>query len=227
MRKSSDRLKPYIDSLRGFLSAHLLYVRSNNPVEITSMSFAKLVKWLNATGEFKEEAARLTNWAFYLATLESEESSAILSKASSFARYFEEQAGIYLGKYTKNVEKFISQEHKNYKYREDYLFTGRSETEYHLNMFGAEVLNRVLKSGFDETENKVLLLPTCMSKPKDGVCRVKSEGLRMSCTKCSNSCEVATIVAEMDKKGVETFLIPHSSSFSKFLEYWQNQSNTG
>ena len=226
-RNKSKKLKPAIDGLRGYLSSKLIYKPSLQHIDYTFGIFLKLLKWLKATGEFNEEVDRLENWAYYFSSIDPENAKTILRKSVSFARYFEEQGKLFLGSYTSNVKEFLEKTHPSYKNREDYLFCGRSEAEYHLNMFGAEVLNRKLNESFQNTSKKVLLLPTCMSNPENAICHAKKDGLRMTCTNCSSNCEVRKINKQMKQQNVETFLIPHSSSFSEFLKYWQNQNETG
>lgn len=227
LRKKSQSLKPFVDNVRGVLSAHLLYKKNDLKFQFNKELIFKLLNWMKASGEFKEETERLSQWAYYISSLNIADAEAFLSRSTSFARYFEEQGKIHLGDFTLGVAAFLENEYKQYKYREDFLFCGRSEAEYHLNMFGAEVLNRVLKANFDQTKHKVLLLPTCMSQPENGKCKAVLNNNRMVCSGCSANCRVNQLRKEMLAEGEETFLIPHSSSFSEFLKYWQNQNETG
>jgi hypothetical protein len=227
MRGKSESLKPYVDNVRGYLSAKLLYVESKQNIDYSLATFIRLLQWMDATGEFKEEVIRLEKWVQYLKTIDSDSSRTFIRKAISFARNFEEQAKYYLGVYTQNVDSFLNTVHNTYREREDYLFCGSSEVEYHLNMFGAEVINRNLKEHFVNTQNKVLLLPTCMCKPSGEKCKTKIDGLSLKCTSCSDECNVKQIKNIMQEQNVDVHLIPHSSSFSKFLQVWKNQDETG
>jgi uncharacterized protein len=227
LRKKSTRLRPYVDTLRGYLSSQLLYVQPGQHIEPSSAMFDKLLKWLKATGEFQEEAERLEKWSFFFFSLTHHKSSEILAKAIAFAGYFKEQAKLYLGQYTSGVNDFLQGDHQLYKNREDNIFCGRKESEYHFNMFGAEVLNRELRAGFYNTSKKVLLVPTCMSKPAHGICKAKANGYYFSCTSCSENCNINSIKKNMKNQDVEILLISHSSGFSEILKNWANQHETG
>lgn len=77
------------------------------------------------------------------------------------------------------------------------------------------------------TRNKTVLLPTCMSDPENKTCQAKTDGIQMKCISCSRNCLVNKIQSENRKKGVDTFLVPHSTYFSEFLKRWKNQDTTG
>jgi uncharacterized protein len=227
IRKKFPFTKPVIDFFRGYLSGLLLFSINLKTFQHTAEAYSKLIKWLKATGEFSEEIKRLEILNQFYKSLPAHKAHEIINKSVAFASYFKEQSKLYLGKYTKKVDDFLIKEHKNYKNREDYLFCGRSETEYHLNMFGAELLNRKLRNGFNQTANKTVLLPTCMSNPNNGKCKAILKGLQMKCSSCSTNCEINRLQELLKLKSVETYLIPHSSSFSEFLKHWQNQKTTG
>lgn len=227
IRKNFSLLKPAIDFLRGQLSHVFLYSKTFKTYTYSLPVFAKLIRWLKATGEFEEEIKRIRSWNLYYHSLPEEKALNIINKSIAFSRYFQEQGILHLGKYTYNVSNFLEKEHRNYKQREDYLFCGRSEAEYHLNMFGAEVLNRLLRKDFNNTREKAVLLPTCMSNLQNGQCKASTAGLRMKCNSCSKNCEINKVQESLKKKGVETYLIPHSSNFSEFLKHWKNQDTTG
>lgn len=220
-------LKPAIDRLRGFLSAILLN-RNFNKAKVDSFTrLNHFIKWLEATGEFSEETLRLKGWFNYLNHLPLEEQPSFLENARTEASVFEVTARIKLGQFTENVKSFRQNHLPEHKFQENYIFCGRHEVEYHLNMFGAEILNRALKPGFQNTSRKVILLPTCMSNPADGKCKAKVKGSKMVCTACSPECNINVKRWEYSTEDTEVVLIPHSSDFTRFLKYWKNQETTG
>ncbi len=225
--KKSKYLKPIVNKLRGSLTGTLLFSRTLKPVSYTSAVFKKLILWLNATGEYTNELERLKKWNEFFKALPEKESERIIGKAVAFASYFEEQGESSLGYYTHNVGNFIENELPNHKNKEDFLFCGRTEAEYFLNMFGAEVLNRQMCEGFEKTENKVVLLPTCMSNPVDGSCKAEIKGLYLNCKSCSKNCEVNKIKYSNIKQGVETYLFKHGSGMTELLKVWANQQKIG
>jgi hypothetical protein len=227
LREKNPFTKPVLDYLRGHLSGWLLYSLNIRTYEFSPEVFSRLIKWLKATGEFAEETKRLVIWNRFYKSLPAETAQDIITKSVAFARYFEEQSKLHLGRFTHNVNHFLKNEHRKYENREDYLFCGRSEAEYHLNMFGAEILNRNFRKCFNETKGKVVLLPACMCNPDDGMCKAISNGLHMKCISCSKNCEINNIQNSLKTKVTETYLIEHSSDFSEFLKFWKNQNKTG
>ncbi len=219
--------KPVVDYLRGHLSGILLYSINLKTFKYNSEVFARLIIWLKATGEFSEEIKRLEFWNQYYYSLPEERARELINKSVAFAKYIQEQGKLYLGSFTHNVHHFLEYEHKKHKNREDYLFCGRSEAEYHLNMFGAEILNRKLRQGFNQTQKKTVLLPTCMSNPNSGKCKAIKNGSKIKCRSCSKNCEINKLQDSLKETGVDTYLVPHSSNFSEYLKNWQYQEVTG
>lgn len=226
LRKRHPRLKARIDRLRGYTSARWMYTAHPSAGTMTRHSLNKLVRWLHATGEFKEESQRLNEWAKWLGQLSDGQASAHLMAAQDFASSFARQADCTLGIFTQGVDLFLQSHAETYSGREDFLFCGRKPSEYHLNMFGAEILNRVLRPAFDVTTERVLIVPTCMCEPR-AECRSVNAGLHKICTGCTSRCGVNALQRSMQLQGIAVRLIPHSSGFSKFLEHWQHQQKTG
>jgi uncharacterized protein len=226
-RKRSNTLKPYLDKIRGVLTTIFLTRQKFGKCITNQKEFQKFIDWLEATGEFSEEVIRLKNWQNFFKTYSWSYALTIIKSSAETAEKFETEAKFCLGIYTKNVASFQNNELPQHRYHENYLFCGRYEVEYHLNMVGAEILNRSLKNDFWQTNKKVLLLPTCMSKPENGQCMAKYSGLKLSCTGCSGDCNINRKRIEYAAHNIEVALIPHSSGFSKFLEYWKNQQETG
>ncbi|NJK98460.1 MAG: hypothetical protein HC905_29240 [Bacteroidales bacterium] len=153
-RNRSSHLKPSIDKLRGWLSSLLLKNSLFNiPVNSTG-KFKHFLNWLDATGEFSEEVIRLNYWHMYLKTLDTSKHQDLLNNSINEAKHFEERAGIAFRDYTSNVETFRKKQLQQHKFKENYIFCGRYESEYHLNMVGAEILNRALKQQFDKTPKR-------------------------------------------------------------------------
>lgn len=226
-RNSIAALKPLIDKLRGILSTLVL----KNKIILVKIDsahrFKHFLKWLEATGEFSEEALRLWVWHKYMKSLNPEKSAALLDNASQTARGFEAQAKNKLGLFTRNVETFRTNMLSEHRFKENYIFCGRHEVEYHLNMFGAEILNRSLKKGFNATSKKVILFPTCMSMPLGGKCKAILKDGKLTCTGCSPNCTINIKRKEYAVYNIDVVLIPHSSEFTKYLKYWKDQDTTG
>lgn len=226
-RKKYPKFKPEIDKVRGYLAYVFLEKHKHTlSARFTLSGLISLLNWLSATGEFNEEVLRLRNWEAFCKIKDEAYIANLLEASVLFAEQFSEKGKKMLGKYMLNFSDFQQNSLPDYKYREDYFFTSRRENEYYLNMFAAEVLNRGLKKSFTKTRNKVLLLPTCMRKEPATGCKAASDGKELVCAACSAECNIGKVSAEMKKHGITSYLIPHSSDFSKFLVKWRDCPDT-
>lgn len=223
LRKRSRMLKPSIDRIRGLLTARLLYHETDIlRLEFTCSSLERLIRWLSATGEYNEEVRRLRNWLGYAQSLDPSALDHFLKKLYQFSVYFETTCAKALGEYTGNVSRFIRQARTQYRNREDFGLANRREVEYHLNMVGAEILNRTLRAGFVRSRRKVLLLPTCMRAKSDSECSARANGLERKCVACSRECNIGKTTTDLRSCNVDVYIIPHSSDFTRFLKKWKD-----
>jgi len=226
-RKRFPKYKSEIDKVRGYLAYTFLEKHRNTcSVRFNIQGLIKLLDWLSATGEFNEEVLRLRNWVAFLKTTDENYTCRLIESSILFAERFSVKGIESLSKYLQNLNYFYQNTLPSYKYREDYFFASRRENEYFLNMFAAEVLNRGLKKGFTETKKKVLLLPTCMRNEPSTGCKAKSDGKELVCAACSTDCNIGKVSSAMKKEGVTSYLIPHSSDFSRFLVKWKECPDT-
>jgi len=223
-RKKLPAIKSNIDWLRGKLISKWLDKKQNSVVEPTSKNLKRFISWLNATGDFSEEAKRIKMVVDPIDRYPHTMRAIILNEIFEYADWFENYSKQTLGKYTIGVESFLAKHPVDYKGREDYFFCGRKEVEYHLNMVGAAIMNKALRKDFLQSENKILLLPTCMAK--NDKCRAINNGNAIVCNHCTAGCNISKTSREMEKIGVTTILIKHSSDFSKWLLPWANQTKT-
>jgi len=226
-RKRFPKYKAEIDKVRGILAYMFLEKnKSTLSVAFNLRGLISLLSWMSATGEFNEEVIRLRNWVAFLKTTDEIYSGRLIETSVLFAERFSVKGILTFSKYLQNLNYFHQNTLPSYKYREDYFFASRRENEYYLNMFAAEVLNRGLKKGFTETKKKVLLLPTCMRKEPAAGCKAKSDGKELVCAACSAECNIGKVSTEMKKQGITSYLIPHSSDFSRFLVKWKDCPDT-
>jgi hypothetical protein len=224
IRTNNAQLKPLADSVRGKLSP-ILDNRVDENVEISLVNLQKLTAWLSATGDFNEEVRRIESWIHFLDNQPESLVQILLIHVERFAKWFEKAAFNVLHDYTRGVDLFLTSHVARYKGKEDYFFTGRKEVEYHLNMVGASIMNRSMQQEFLETEHKILLLPSCMAKNEQ--CKSVEVMHGRICSHCSKNCAISKVSEEMKERGVHTYIIKHSSSFSKYLERWANQKKIG
>jgi uncharacterized protein len=227
IRNSTPALKKYIDRVRGILAYFFLREKSGDRKVKTLTDMGKLLKWLSATGEFTQEVERLTDWHLFLLGLSVMERNSIIAVSRKSAANFTLNAKQSLGIFTAEIENFLKRQPSIYKYRENYFFTARKENEYFLNMFGAEVINRVEREKFRKTRNKLLLLPTCMRQNPADRCKAIYDGKGMLCQACNANCNIHRTASSIGYKGVKTYIIHHSSMFSKNLKGLASQTDTG
>jgi len=120
-----------------------------------------------------------------------------------------------LRQYTANVDNFLAEKHGDHLWNEDVIFCGRKEVEYHLNMVGAEIMNRAFNQEFESRPRKALLLPGCM-RISEVICKSEETKLGLRCIGCVKNCNVHQLTDMGEIYGFEVYVISHeSSAFSK------------
>ena len=224
VRKRYLWLKPSVDLLRGKLMASLKPKESPAPAQLNLKSYERLLLFLEACGDYWEEARRLREWQPLFGTLSDE--NEVWQHIEQFSEWFQQQAATSLGSYTTNINSFVERNAPFYSHREDRLLCLRTESEYHLNMVGAQIMNNALSSGFRDTQKKVVLLPTCMRNVPEASCKALNDDLVRECIGCNAGCNVGRVKRSLNNPLHTVFLIPHSSNFSRFLRKWQGQKDT-
>jgi hypothetical protein len=229
LRRRYQNLKPAADFLRAVLfrvfSVGKLGVATSTTPAFETL--AHLIEWLHATGEFEQEAMRLDNWKSYLSTLPHAEIDTLMQTSMDLFEWFRQEAAGALGSYTMGVEHFLNTAYAQRGVREDQIFCGRKPVEYHVGMVAAEIMNRGLRDEFEQTPRKVVLLPACMKGARAEQCRASTHGVEINCSGCDKDCTVNRITRRMRRLGVEVYLVPHTTGFSRWLVRWQNQREVG
>jgi len=221
-RKKHQRVKPFIDFVRGiFITFFLLPVKfKNQSIKIPVLEQVDHVcKWFEATGEFKEQALRFIRWRAFWSTKSSDELTNIFLAINEFTLWFEEQSKRRLGKYTQNVNSFLEKTYKKYLWREDRISCSRVQSEYHLNMVGAELMNRAFRSSFNKTKAKVVIVPGCLRIHNNEKCEAKRVKEGLLCDGCSPQCRVnqlRILGKNQNYGGFEVYIIPHASDLSQW-----------
>lgn len=214
-RNKDENLKASIDHTRGILATSVLIPEgpeTEDVPELTVRNLEKLLKWLEATGEFYEELKHLKPWMDFLCSLDPQRSSSHLVSIFMFADWFECAAQEKLGKYTCDLEEFVAENREKHLQKEDIILFTRKQSEYHLNMFGAEVMSRDFRESYEKRPKKALLLPICMCSLPEGVCMASETRLGMKCANCSPNCRVNSLSKCGEKKGFEVYVVSHESS---------------
>ncbi|NFA61984.1 DUF116 domain-containing protein [Clostridium sporogenes] len=209
--REKENMKKSSDFLRGILETLFLYKNSSYKVDYTLDNVKKLIQWLLATGEFKQEVKRLERWEKFLCNKSEDEIKNFLLLITNLGEWFEARSEEVLGIYTKNINEFHNSTYKKHKWKEDYIYRGRKRVEYHLNMVGADILNRAYREEFLKTKEKRLLLPACMRLNFNNckACKTKNGYV---CEKCTKFCKVNMYTKLGGKYNFEVYIIPHESS---------------
>jgi uncharacterized protein len=229
IRNRVGAFKPGVDYVRGILMTLLLKkfdVAGSKPL-VSEDNIQGFLDWLMASNEFKHELKRITQFTDWLSNYDQEEVERIFTAVIKFADWFESESLLCLGKYTKNVQDFIAKNREYYYWREDSIFCTRKRNEYHLNMTGAEIMNRAFRIPFVETKYKTILVPACMRDKSEDECQMIKDGLDQICTGCTKNCNINKITSLGKKEGFDVYIVPHSSSFSAWLTKWSGNDDIG
>jgi hypothetical protein len=218
-RKKHQRVKPAIDILRGVLMTYFLVPGTPERMDRAPENLdevGRLVLWLDATGDFREDALRFIRWLGYWGTQTRRQFSETMETILALSDWFEEASRISLGSFTPNVDAFLSEKAEQYRWREDRFASLRSRSEYHLNMVGAEIMNRAFRTEFLAAERKTVLLPGCMRIRSAQEC----EGIKTSDGVCCSGCEAKCHVNQVRQLGLkqnfDVCVMPHSSDLSRW-----------
>jgi hypothetical protein len=213
LRKYGGGVKQGADMLRGLLATSFL-APVNRPwfPRPTPDHMEKLLDWMSATGDYQQEVRRLQAWQDFWSCCDAKAVCDDIRETIGFAGWFEEASVDALGKYTPNVEKFLKEKQPGHRWKEDVIFSARRRVEYHLNMVGAEIMNRAFRNAFLSTKKKAVVLPACMRYHPKPMCKAETNGLACECTGCTPQCRVNQLTKMGRKHGFAVHLVPHESS---------------
>lgn len=221
LRMGDAARKPKADKARALLFRDMLHQR-HSFAQFPNDS--KLCAWLKATGEFHQEALRIQTWLAGTGVFWSAQE--LVECSGQLADWFISHSQEALGAWTTGVHSQVRQALAQEAAREDLLLITRPEPLYHLNMVGAEIMNRGFRSGFDARPHKVLLVPGCMRLHSETRCQAKQYGLDMECTQCHPECEVGKLQNLAERRNFQVRIVPHASSFTAWLEHWQKDKTS-
>ncbi|MGM0501986.1 MAG: DUF116 domain-containing protein [Bacillota bacterium] len=230
LKNKYNKLEKVMKLLQGWLSTLLLYSedRENYNYEfINKEDLKSLIQWLAATGEYEELIKRFKKWQQYFNTKFSVEVTYDLKTALELALWFKEHSKKALGKYTKNVEEFLTKKHHRYVWSENVMFCAKPEIEYHLNMAGIEIINKVLWEEFLAAEEKIILAPICMRNRSAQNCQAQENDLGLQCTHCDRDCNINLISSLGSQGEFKVVLVDQHSNLQSYLEAWENQKQIG
>lgn len=219
LRQVNNIFKKIVDPVRGIL-ATILYKctikQENEEVLIQSnylKYFKRLIKWLEASGEFDQEVLIMKRWYQFLASKSEVERSIYIEHCLKLAHWFSDSSKKALGKYTENVEKYLAKQGREHYWNEDVIFCNRKRVEYHLNMVGAEILNRAYREDFIKAEKRLIIVPACM-RADDKSCQAEKTPFGDRCIACNNKCNLSHL-KNISKGDISVYIVPHESMLFK------------
>lgn len=164
-----------------------------------------LLAWLEAIGE-NTPAERFAEWWDYFQRhgIEAE----TLDRCRQMADDFAVSSLHRLGKFTGQVEAFLTSEAPRHRWRYDAALLNRSRLEYHLGMLGSEILNREFRRAFLSSPRKIVILPPCMRAQPESKCKAVMTKFGERCAACTSSCRVHQVTKLGEKHGFDVFMIP-------------------
>ena len=200
-RRAFPEDKPFIDDLRGKLLTKFLFKPfEKNNEKLTEENLSMLINFLEATGDYMDQIPHFRNF------------SHDLDDCLELTKWFCKNSGKYLGEYTSNLNEYLENNRSNHLMQEDVIFYHGHEIEYHLNMLGAEIMNRIFKEDYDKRPRKAIILPGCMNS-NSKKCKAKEDRLGHVCTFCNPKCNVYKITKEYDD--YEVYVVGHESTAFK------------
>jgi uncharacterized protein len=186
-------------------------------IDPTLNEIEQLLDWMLASGEYDDEVARLDGWRAFLATTQPATNREILRLVIALAVRFDAVAERHLGAFTTGVESFLRDELPSLPKGEDRMQCSRRRVEYHLNMVGAEILNRAWRRGFLGCRRYVVVMPGCARLRSDEDCRATRGATEIRCSHCTLGCTISKATRLAERMGSESVAVIHGTDFSRFL----------
>ncbi|HOI86870.1 MAG TPA: DUF116 domain-containing protein [Lentimicrobium sp.] len=228
LRKSEGLTAKTADAARGVLELTLM----ENPKDQHQFllpgtaGLARLIRWMEASGEFDREAYRLRQWLNFFSEQEDTYAFVSLIVMRNTARWFSKSAARAMGKYTPGIESFNEHFRKNHSLREDAIAVLRDESEYHLGMFGVWVINEAMRENFLKTPAKMLLIPACL-RAHFTECKASKTSRGEVCNGCTENCQVNRLTREGKKYGFGVLMLGHRSDLSAWAPAPGKDQQTG
>lgn len=198
----------------GFRAILLTKPLGSGSLDCSATGLYRLIRWMQATGEFEQECQRLLLWSDWL----QEDQGEFILSALEFAAWFEAEASKYLGEYTRGYKAFAAEAKIQGCWREDVILRGRRESEYFLNMVGSEMLNWAYRYDFLKTQGRVVLAPRCMQKAGSS-CKAEKTDSGYKCRGCLPDCQIHKLTVLGKQVEFAVYIIPHESeTFAKWQQ---------
>lgn len=210
-------------------------IKNENYIDFNIKHLDILLNYLKATGDYEKSLKHLIIWRKFFSKKNNNEIDYYFKNILSFTNWFEKIANEELDNYINNVYNFRENHLQNHVNNEDIIFCARDKSEYYINMFGAEVMNRVFRYEFEKRDKIAILIPTCMriqynfkkfSKTENNYhnddnspsnqCMAIQDYLGFKCVFCNKKCNVGKlnkmIKEEYSSSNISVYISSHNSS---------------
>lgn len=170
---------------------------------------------LQQSNDYTYQTEKLRSWQQFIMALSPPFRTQVWELIICSTNWFAKRSSEVLGVFTAHVNSFLADFKPSD--RPDTLFCTSPVLEYHLNMVGAEILNRLWRKSFQETEKQLLVLPGCLrSDPK--ACLGKEWTLGFKCNHCSRKCQVKELSELGEIFGFHVSFVKHQSSLVSHVQ---------
>jgi len=228
----NSSFKTEIDEIRGPLATKFLFNSSNTNNGLYKDNFSfdfnlkinLLFDYLESIGDYNESLKHLNLWRDFLLSKDEELANSYINSILSLVNWFEKVATDELHIFTANVSNFIHNYIEDHINKEDILFCGRNELEYYINIFAAEVMNRIFHKSFIQKEKIAILVPVCMRISDSDKCLAIKDDLGFKCTVCSNAEEGNCNIGKIRKKLYFSFDNYNNNSYNYNNKNFNNKN---
>ncbi|NMC54715.1 MAG: DUF116 domain-containing protein [Chloroflexi bacterium] len=207
-----DRL-PWFERPIKDLRSRVQYLSTRKPAspgaapDLDPASLSRLLRWLRAQGQ-SVLAEHFQPWARCFGRRGRQQCQAALNDCLLIAAQFTAFSGEVLGGYTRGAEAFRQSARRDACLRYDAALRGRARAEYHLGLFGTEILNREFRPAFLQSSEKLVIVPRCLRAHPQGMCKAVPARLGTRCTGCTPHCQVNQISQICRPLGIHVADIP-------------------
>lgn len=167
-------------------------------------------------GDYDFQSLRLRKWQLFLLKQPPKVRDFFWELIGKLVDWFEKRGTEVLGSYTQQVEHYLSVNKLKDSDKDDAFFCASPVVEYHLNMVGAEILNKVFYAGFQTTKQRLVVLPGCLRS--NSLCQATEWILGNRCQHCTQGCQISEITNLGAKWGFQVSFVIHQSTLRTQIE---------
>lgn len=170
---------------------------------------------LQQSKDYAYQTQKLRSWQGFILEQSPADRAQIWQLVNCATSWFAKRSSEVLGVYTARVNRFLA--NFDASSRSDTLFCTSPALEYHVNMVGVEIINKLWQQSFRETEHQLLVLPGCLrSHPSS--CTAEEWIVGFKCNRCSKGCQIKQLSVLGDYFDFEVVFVKHQSSLVSHVQ---------